>query len=137
MNAEQRIDARLPTQLSVRLKAGAGIDGRARTLHNVSLGGVACFSDEAVKAGQWLTVGFNIGALDLQLRGRVVWCRPNNGRYEIGVRFEEERSSYREQMCEQLAAIEHYRHEILMLEGRQLSSDEAAREWQQSGATDL
>jgi hypothetical protein len=71
----------------------------------------------------------------LQLHGRVVWCRAAGGRFELGLRFEETPAESRERLYRDLAEIERYRHEVLMLEGRQLSSDAAALEWMDGRAT--
>lgn len=129
MGAEQRIQPRIVSGVSVRLRSGSKDGSRTRTLHNVSIGGIACYSDEPVRSGDTVTVGIGIGGQEVQLRASVVWCRASGGRYQLGLRFDDHPLDERERLCGELAEIERYRHEVLTLEGRQLSSDEAAREW--------
>ena len=63
------------------------------------------------------------------LVGNVVWCDEADGAYEIGVEFEHGRDTFRMRMIEQICHIEHYRNEVERNEGRELSSQDAAREW--------
>ena len=130
MSVENRIQPRVSSALSVRLKHARRDGSRTRTIQNISLGGIACFSDEAVPTGDLVSVDLSIGGQLLQLEGRVVWCRrAPGGHFELGLRFEEGAAESRERVYRDLAEIERYRHEVLMLEGRQLSSDAAALEW--------
>jgi hypothetical protein len=135
MGSEKRRQPRIASELSVRLRHARRDSASARTIQNVSVGGIACYSDEPVPTGDRVAVEMAIGEQHFQLQGRVVWCRGGTGgRYELGLRFEEEPADSRERLCHDLAEIERYRHEVLMLEGRQLSSDAAAQEWISAGS---
>ena len=130
MGIEKRAQPRVSSDLSVRLRHARRDGSRARTLQNISVGGIACYSDEPVPTGERVAIEMAIGDQSVQLEGCVVWCRAaTGGRFELGLRFEDGAADSREQLCHELAEIEHYRHEVLMLEGRQLSSDAAALEW--------
>ena len=64
------------------------------------------------------------------MTGKVVWCSEKNGGYEVGIGFmTSEQKMFLLRMVEQLCHIEHYRNEIARIEGRDLSSEEAAKEW--------
>jgi hypothetical protein len=134
MNREQRVQPRLATALSVRLEHARRGTRQTRTLQNLSLGGIACYSDEPVPTGDRVSVEMAIGGQALQLEGVVVWCRGAAGRFELGLRFDEDLVGSRDRAVRDLAEIERYRHEVLVREGRQLSSDAAAEEWLQSRA---
>jgi len=129
MSIEKRTQPRVPSALSVRLRHARRDGHHARTIQNMSVGGIACYSDEPVPTGERVAVEMAIGGQQVQLQGSVVWCRAAGGRFELGLRFEEERPEARARAYRELAEIERYRHEVLMLEGRQLSSDAAALEW--------
>ena len=129
MGVEQRVQPRISSGLSIRLRPERKHGAHPRTIQNVSLGGIACYSDEPVATGDRVAVEMLVGGQQLLLQGIVVWCRAGGGRFELGVRFDEGPADTRERMCRDLAEIEQYRHEVLLLEGRQLSSDAAALEW--------
>jgi hypothetical protein len=134
MSREQRVQPRLDTALSVRLEHARRGTRHTRTLQNLSLGGIACYSDEPVPTGDRVSVELAIGGQALQLEGVVVWCRGTGGRFELGLRFDEDLVDSRERAFRDLSEIERYRHEVLVREGRQLSSDAAAEEWLRSRA---
>ena len=62
-------------------------------------------------------------------RGEVVWSRPHEGRFDVGIRFVDLHDLYTLRMVEQVCHIEHYRGEVARLQGRQLTSQQAAEEW--------
>ena len=134
MGIEKRAQPRITSALSVQLRHARRDGSRARTIQNVSVGGIACYSDEPVPTGERVGIDVAIGNQQVHLQGVVVWCRAAGGRFELGLRFDEGPADSRERLCRELAEIEHYRHEVLMLEGRQLSSDAAALEWMHARA---
>ena len=60
---------------------------------------------------------------------RVAWCRKDNEHYEIGIEFLDRDEATSARIVEQVCHIEHYKQEVRESEGRDLSSEEAAREW--------
>ena len=74
---------------------------------------------------------------DNTLVGNVVWCDRSGNGYEIGIEFEKSRDVFRLRMIEQICHIEHYRKEILLQEGRELTTQEAASEWITKYASDF
>ncbi|MCK4710531.1 MAG: PilZ domain-containing protein, partial [Gammaproteobacteria bacterium] len=63
------------------------------------------------------------------LTGRVVWNKKNENGFEIGLKFDDPNELFRLRMIEQICHIQHYRAEVKQHEGRELSSEEAAKEW--------
>ena len=99
------------------------------TLTNVSLGGLSFISSQAIETGQKVGVCIPILQQDNYLAGTVVWCEKSKKGYEIGLEFEGKKDVFRLRMIEQICHIEHYRKEIKIVEGRELNSEEAAKEW--------
>ena len=99
------------------------------TLTNVSIGGLSFISSQAIEAGQKVSVCIPILQQDNYLAGTVVWCEKSKNGYEIGLEFEGKKDVFRLRMIEQICHIEHYRKEIKIVEGRELNSEEAAKEW--------
>jgi hypothetical protein len=102
-----------------------------QTITNVSLGGLAFLSPKPLDVLDRVRVSIPILDRQDSLIGNVVWCEKSTSGsgYEIGVEFEKSRDVFRLRMIEQICHIEHYRREILRIEGRKLSAQEAASEW--------
>ena len=102
-----------------------------QTITNVSLGGLAFVSPEPLEILDRVRVCIPILERDNTLIGNVVWCEKcdNGAEFEIGIEFEKSRDVFRLRMIEQVCHIEHYRKEVMLREGRELSPQEAAREW--------
>jgi len=100
-----------------------------QTITNISLGGLAFMSPKPFEVLERVQVCIPILERDNRLVGSVAWCEKSASGYEIGIEFEKSRDVFRLRMIEQICHIEHYRNEILRVEGRKLSSKEAASEW--------
>ena len=102
-----------------------------QTITNVSLGGLAFVSPKPLEVLERVRVCIPILERDNTLIGNVAWCEKcdNGAEFEIGIEFEKSRDVFRLRMIEQICHIEHYRKEVLLSEGRELSTHEAAREW--------
>lgn len=98
-------------------------------LSNVSQGGLAFHSHEALEVGAQIVIRIPLHQPAYEARARVAWCHPLNGQFDVGVELLDPGDGYRSRMVEQICHIEHYRQEILRTEGRQLSGQEAAMEW--------
>ena len=100
------------------------------TLNNVSMGGVSCFCDDAVEIGNNVSIRVECVDPNFELTGKAVWCKEKNGGYEVGIEFlASKQKMFLLRMVEQICHIEHYRKEIARVEGRELSSEQAAQEW--------
>ena len=104
-------------------------DDGDETLTNISLGGLSFVSQQAVKVLQRVRVCIPLIKEDNFIEGQVVWCEKARNGYEIGLEFDSSKEVFRLRMIEQICHIEHYRKEVERLEGRKLSTDEAAKEW--------
>ena len=104
-------------------------DDGEETLTNISLGGLSFVSPNALEVLQKVRVCIPIIKKDNFLEGRVVWCEKVKNGYEVGLEFERSEEIFRLRMIEQICHIEHYRKEIERLQGRELTTEEAAKEW--------
>ncbi len=98
-------------------------------LKDISLGGLCFQSKRLIEAGTVLLIQIPLATPVFQERAMVVWCQPTNAHYDIGVRFMAEESNFRMRMVEQVCYIEKYKQDMVELEGRELSGEEAALEW--------
>jgi len=119
----------VPIRVTSDLVADYSDDLEDQTLTNLSLGGLSFISTQPLKAGQKASVCIPVLKQDNCLAGTVVWCEKSENGYEIGVEFEGSKDVFRLRMIEQICHIEHYRKEVKLVEGRELSSEEAATEW--------
>ncbi len=99
------------------------------TLTNVSLGGLLFQSSYALEIGQRVRVSVPVLKSDNSLEGTVVWCESSKTGFEIGLQFESSKEIFRLRMIEQICHIEHYRNEVKLTEDRELTTNEAAKEW--------
>ena len=127
----------VPIEVSLDLVADDSDDTEDKTLTNVSLGGLSFISKQPLRAGQIASVSIPILKQDTNLVGTVVWCENSDSGYEIGVEFEGSKDVFRLRMIEQICHIEHYRKEVKHVEGRELSSEQAAEEWIKCYADDF
>lgn len=96
---------------------------------NVSSGGLAYTAEECLDPGQ--VVELRIGTVEppFVAQARVVWCRPEAGRFLVGVEFLDPAQAFQARMVQQVCSIESYRRQVEAEEGRKLSPEEAADEW--------
>lgn len=96
---------------------------------NVGYGGLAFVSPTCPAVGEVLRV--RIPTVEPVFEGevRVAWCRPEEGRFLVGVQFLDSSVAFRSRMVQQVCSIENYRREIARQEGRVLSTQQAAAEW--------
>ena len=104
-------------------------DSLDQSLHDISIGGLRCLSDKPLAAGTEITIIIDLVDPVLEIPGIVIWCQANDASYELGIEYQGEKDVYRLRMVEQICHIEHYRKEVQTREGRNISSEEAAREW--------
>lgn len=118
--AEIPIEVQSPAQSELTLAA----DG-----HDVSLGGLALSSQRAVEPGEIVDVSIPFVQPPFASRARVAWCNNCGEAFELGVEFLDYDDAFRARMVEQICYIERYKKDVAMLEGRMLSTEEAASEW--------
>lgn len=96
---------------------------------NVSHDGLAFHSGWCPAVGDVLQLRIPTVDPPFEARARVMWCRPEDGRFLVGVQFLDRSDAFRSRMVQQVCAIERYRDEVREQEGRELGTQEAAAEW--------
>lgn len=96
---------------------------------NLSQDGLAFLSAWCPRIGEVLQLRIQTVEPVFEAQARVMWCRPEEGRFLVGVQFLERSDAFRSRMVQQVCAIEHYRAELREHEGRELTTEEAATEW--------
>ncbi len=99
------------------------------SLNNVSLGGLAFKSQQALLKDQEVKVNFPLISSQHNLAGKVIWNKKVSDGYEIGLKFKSPDELFRLRMIEQICHIEHYKDEVMQQQNRQLTSEQAAKEW--------
>ena len=120
-----RHPSRMPIRFSLPDEPGEHED----RLCNVGGGGLCFATTTAIEAGQRIHLHVPVSGRLFEIDGHVVWCRPAKDGYEVGVGFTSPEDRFCVRMVEQLCHIEDYRARVAREEGRELSSEEAAREW--------
>jgi len=98
-------------------------------LQNLSVGGLRCEIDRYIAIGTTIQIRIPLVNPDYTGQGVVVWCRPQDHHYEVGIEFDREEEAFKSRMVEQVCLIEQYRKRIRIAEGRELDGEQAAREW--------
>ena len=98
-------------------------------LVDVSIGGLCFASSIEVTVNSFINVRIDVVNPPFRAKGRVAWCRHHGSYYDVGVELLGRQQAYQARMVEQVCHIEHYRQHVLEIEGRELTSEEAAGEW--------
>ena len=136
---KQREYVRHPTDIPIEVDydlSGVVAD-KTDYLNNVSFGGLSFQSLKGLEIGAGINLSIPLVKPVFHIRGRVVWCKPVNAHFEVGVEFIEPERIFKARMVEQVCHIEHYKREVLEKEGRHLTGEEAALEWITKFAADF
>lgn len=102
---------------------------RKNYLRNVSEGGLCFQSDTYIAPGQLIQIKIPNGQSPFESTCLVTWCNTLKDSFEVGVTFEDKNKEFAMRLIEQACYIEEYRKEVFSQQGRQLSEEEAAKEW--------
>ena len=122
---------RHPVDMPVEIVTSAPSGASTLQTQNISLGGLALVSSFAVSAGTEVEIRIAHVQPPFAAHARVAWCRASSDPegFELGVAFLDAESAFLARMVEQVCQIEDYRKSVHRLEGREISSEEAAVEW--------
>ena len=100
----------------------------AHTL-NAHHSGMVFQTDASLPVGARINLQVMLNGAKLALHGSITHCMlMPEGHWDVGVTFLEDNEHYAMRMIEQACHIEHYR-KLVAQAGRELSPDEAAKEW--------
>ena len=120
---------RHPADIPIEIYPEESSDLVMENMMNVSLGGLSFHSKVPHDLGCHLKI--TISAIDppYQALAKVCWCDEQEGGFEIGVELLNKNDVYKTRMVEQVCHIAHYKRQVLLKEGRNLTGAEAASEW--------
>ena len=137
---EMRQYIRHPTNIPIECSiAEIPLESRPQ-MRNVSRNGLSFTSGKCIAPGSNIHLRIPLNDVEFDVIGVVMWCHDNDeqdGQYEMGVKFTSDETEYSVRMIEQMCHIEQYRQQIQQREGRQLSSEEASKEWMEKFAADF
>jgi hypothetical protein len=113
----------------IEVRAVPGAPGVVQQGMNVSEGGLAFVSDSCPSVDDVIELRIPDVDPPFEAHARVVWCRPEDGKFLVGAQFLDASDAFKARMVEQVATIEKYRKDVLESEGRELSAQDAAAEW--------
>jgi hypothetical protein len=124
---------RHPTSIPIEVRAGTPVDPSSApprsALLDVGFGGLAFNSVDALVPGAVVQVRIPFVQPAFETMARVLWCRRGDGGFRVGAEFLQAQDAFRARMVEQVCHIESYRQRVRVDEHRELSADDAAREW--------
>ena len=120
---------RHPTDFPIELSSPDHDVTAAERTKNVSAGGLCCHSGRPMEVGARVSVRIPVGPRPFESEGTVAWCAETDNGYDVGIRFAGGEVSFGLRMVEQVCRIQRYREQIREQQGRELSEDQAAREW--------
>ncbi|MDH5408095.1 MAG: PilZ domain-containing protein [Gammaproteobacteria bacterium] len=120
---------RHPSDIPIEYMVENQHDSQPDKLRDVSFGGLSFQTDHALAVDTPIHIRIDTVKPPFEADGVVVWCQPSGQRFLIGIEFTHKEDVFLARMVEQVCHIEQYRKEVLLNEGRELTSQEAAREW--------
>ena len=108
----------------------SGKESRSNTL-NISIGGLLFAAKRPVETGSIIIVKMPFENKVFNIRARVVRCdkNPETKLNNIGVRFYRTNDAFKVKLVEQIYLISEYRDLKSMQTGKEVSLEEASREW--------
>ena len=120
---------RHPSDIPIEYDLEKVVAEKKEYLNNISTSGLSFRSNMQIKTGSLIQIRIPIREPVFEAEGVVVWCRKNNGYYDVGVEFRDLNAGFGLRMVEQVCHIEQYKKDVLKNERRELSGEEAAVEW--------
>lgn len=98
---------------------------------DISQGGLCFFCAHSLQPKTSIEVDIPIREKCFHIRARVVYSREDvrTSLFKTGVAFEDTDSLFNAKLAEEILAIEKFRGNLALLEGREVSEEEAARQW--------
>ena len=121
---------RHPSDIPIHVQVESAQQGIARQrLANVSHGGLAFESERKIETGMVIQLNIDVVEPGFAAEGVVTHCQQEADHYIIGVQFTRRDDLFVARMVEQICHIEHYKREVAEREGREITGQQAAKEW--------
>lgn len=120
---------RHPVSIPIEVKTSGQLKHDIHNAVNLGGGGLAFRCDHDFAQGEILEIRIPFVQPPFDAKARVAWCKPHDESSEYGVEFLNQDEAQVMRMVDQVCHIENYQKAVGRSEGRQLSAEEAAREW--------
>jgi len=120
---------RYAVDIPIEITFRTGGVGKTEMVKNVSIGGLCVTMPDCPGLGSRLLIRIPYLQPPFETSVEVAWCLQKGDQYDVGLRLLDPNDAFKVRMVEQICHIEHYRNEVLAIEGRQLTTKEAAMEW--------
>lgn len=106
---------------------------------DISLGGLNFSWSRKLPKGASVVLTIPVRETEFDVRAKVAYARESRvpSRFEIGVQFVDTPGAFRARLAEEVIQILEYRKKISREAGRDISEEEAARQWIMSRASDF
>lgn len=115
--------------IPIEVKAKGEMTHDIHNTVNLGIGGLAFRCPRDFAQGEVVEIRIAFVQPPFDVEARVAWCKPHGDGFELGVEFLNRDDEYMARMVEQVCHIENYQKTVSRTEGRQLSLENAAREW--------
>ncbi|MDH4215644.1 MAG: PilZ domain-containing protein [Gallionella sp.] len=120
---------RHPAGIPIEVKAQGEKTHDIHNTVNLGVGGLAFRSSRDFAQGEVVEIRITFVQPPFDAEARVAWCKPHGSGFELGVEFLNRDDAFMARMVEQVCHIENYQKTVSRTEGRELSPEDAAREW--------
>jgi len=121
---------RHPSDIPIKVVATSSEVTKIRqTLTNISHGGLSFITPASVEIGSCIQLKIDSVTPVFETEGLVTHCNEEDDHFVIGIEFMRKDDLFVARMVEQVCHIEHYKREMELLQGRELTGEEAAKEW--------
>lgn len=115
--------------VEIELDLGGNFLVSKEALNNISADGMSFKFGFYIESGKRLKLNIPLGRAVFAIKAEVMWCHGVTDDFSIGVRFIEPSDIFKARIFNQICMIERYKVEVFLNEGRDLTFNEAAREW--------
>lgn len=120
---------RHPADIPIEVKVRGQMTHNIHNTVNLGIGGLAFCCDRNFAVGDVVEIRIPFVHPPFNVEARVSWCKARDSSFMLGVEFLNQDDAFMTRMVEQVCHIENYQKAVYRTERRQLSPEEAAREW--------
>jgi|GEM_PF-1081284 len=119
----------LATPLQIRMQTSP--EAKTGTSCDISLGGLSFLCDKFLAKGGLVTITVPVSGQLFRVRSEVVYSNriPSVSLYRTGISFRDSDAAFTQKLEGQFRAIEEFRQELTVQDGRAVSDEETARRW--------
>ena len=129
MQKDKRRFIRHPSDIPIEIFPQGQTENYEGPLNDVSIAGLSFNTNVYLSKDTEITIRMPMFQPPFEITATVMWCRESDHQFDIGVAFMDVDEAVEFRIVEQVCYIEHYKRKAFKIEGRKLTTEEAAREW--------